>query len=387
LTAKVQSLGDCPDHLGAKIGPNFVDSPVPKPCLIAKLSDYVFQVATPFSTGTGVYLPERGLLVTNEHVVRDNATVVIGSEREPEQLAAVVYLDPYYDLAFLRPTKAFDLPEFPLAEDPPAVGAEVLALGQHFGHSMRVSEGKVLELGYLHHGISFIVHDAWQEASHSGGPLFTKAGHLAGINMYDIQEGKGRALSLPTATIKECLDHFKAGHGRPAARCFSCRKIIFEVIVNPNGHCPNCGNPLVTPDLVEDYEPTGVSATVEDIIKTAGHNPKLARRGPNLWSIRQGSAKIQMAYHEDSGLVTGDAYLCRLPDIPRPELFSYLLKENFKLPQLTFSTYGRDVVLSLLIYDRYLTVETALPRFEQLFEKADEYDNILVEEYGAQWLN
>jgi len=26
---------------------------------------YVFQVATPFSTGTGVYLPAAGLVVTN----------------------------------------------------------------------------------------------------------------------------------------------------------------------------------------------------------------------------------------------------------------------------------------------------------------------------------
>ncbi|MEO0734888.1 MAG: S1C family serine protease, partial [Bacteroidota bacterium] len=64
------------------------------------LSHYVFQVATPFSTGTGVYLPRPGLIVTNEHVVRDNATVVIGSENEEEQLARVVYLDSYYDLAF-----------------------------------------------------------------------------------------------------------------------------------------------------------------------------------------------------------------------------------------------------------------------------------------------
>jgi len=350
------------------------------------LSPYVFQVATPFSTGTGVYLPAVDLLVTNEHVVRDNATVVVGSEKESEQLAQVVYLDAYYDLAFLKPEKPFDLPPLRITEEAPPVGADIIAIGQHFGHPLRVSKGKVLELGYLRHGIDFIMHDALQEAAHSGGPLFTPAGELAGINMYDIQEGKGRALSLPVSRLQECLDRFHEGKGRAAARCFTCKKVIFEIIVNPKGHCPNCGSEIVLPDMLEDYAPTGVSATVEDIIQTAGHDPRLARRGPNLWSIRQGSALIQLAYHEDSGLVTGDAYLCSLPDITDAELFAYLLRENCKLRQLTFSTFGRDIVLSLLIYDRYLTVDTALPRFEHLFAKADHYDDELVQKFGARWL-
>lgn len=347
---------------------------------------YVFQVATPFSTGTGVYLPHRGLVVTNEHVVRDNATVVIGGETVKEQLATVVYLDPYYDLAFLKPATAIDAAPLPLSTTPPAIGDGVIAIGQHFGHPLRIAEGKVLELDHQHHDIGFILHDAWQEAAHSGGPLFTTDGQLAGINMYDIQEGKGRALSLPAARLVECLERFDEGKGRSASRCFSCQKVIFEVILNPTGHCPNCGAEIVLPDMLEDYAPAGVSATVEAIIQTSGHDPRLARRGPNLWSIRQGSAHIQLAYHEDSGLVTGDAYLCSLPDLPNAELFAFLLRENCKLRQLTFSTFGRDIVLSLLIYDRYLTVETALPRFEHLFAKADHYDDLLVRDFGTAWL-
>lgn len=350
------------------------------------LNDYVFQVATPFSTGTGVYLPDHGLLVTNEHVVRDNATVVIGSEKEEEQLADVVYLDPYYDLAFLRPSGNFNLAPLNLAATSPEAGETVTALGQHFGHPIRISKGQVLKTDYEHHGINLLLHDAWQEAEHSGGPLFNEAGELAGINMYDIQEGKGKALSLPIPQVKDSLERYLEGKGRPASRCFNCQKVIFEGVLNLTVHCPNCGSEITLPGDVEDFTPNGIPATVEAIIAASNHNPILARRGPNLWSIRQGSAIIQLAYHEDSGLVTGDAYLCSLPELPNPELFAFLLRENFKLQQLTFSTFGRDIVLSLLIYDRYLTVETALPRFEHLFAKADDYDNRLVDEFGAKWL-
>jgi len=118
------------------------------------LSPYVFQVATPFSTGTGVYLPEYGLVVTNEHVVRDNSTVVIGSDSIPEQLARVVYLDAYYDLAFLLPDDKPDLPPLVLASVLPSVTEQVTAIGQHFGHPLRVSDGAVLETEHDHHGIS-----------------------------------------------------------------------------------------------------------------------------------------------------------------------------------------------------------------------------------------
>lgn len=346
----------------------------------------VLQVATPFSTGTGLYLPGHDLVVTNEHVVRDNATVVVGGEGIDEQLAEVVYLDAYYDLAFLRPAAPFDLPPLRWAETDPPVDSPVVAFGQQFGRPLSTSRGRVLELDYEHHGIPFILHDAWQRSAQSGGPLFAKTGELVGINMYDIQEGKGRALSLPARFVRDCLDRFSEGGGRPAARCFNCQSVTFEVVLNPTGFCPNCGAPLTLPDQVEDYAPTGVPRTVEDIIRAADHDPRLARRGPNLWSIRQGSATIQLAYHEDSGLVTGDAYLCRLPELPDPELFAFLLRQNYDLPQLTFSTFGRDIILSLLIYDRYLTVEAALPRFEHLFRQADRFDNVLVTKYGGEWV-
>jgi serine protease Do len=46
---------------------------------------------------------------------------------------------------------------------------------------------------------------------------------------------------------------------------------------------------------------------------------------------------------------------------------------------------GQDIYLSLLIYDRYLNEETGQSLLKKLFENADHYDNILVEQFGAGW--
>lgn len=334
-----------------------------------------------------MYLPAFELIVTNEHVVRDNATVVIGSATEAEQLAEVVYLDPYYDLAFLRTGETFELPDIPVITRPLDPDQPLISLSQHFGQPLRTSYGRLIESGHSRNNIDYLLHDAWQEAGNGGGPLFTADGGLVGINMYGVQEGRERTLSLPMGPVMDCLRAFNKGGGRVAARCFNCREITFEVRLNQEGYCPNCGAELQLPNMIEDAPPTGVNATIEAILSTAGYDPKLARRGPNLWNIHQGSARIQVAYHEDSGLVTGDAHLCRLPEQPEAELYEFMLRENYQLQQLTLSTYGKDILLSLLIYDRYLAVETGLPRFEHLFAKADDYDNLLVERYGASWID
>jgi len=38
-----------------------------------------------------------------------------------------------------------------------------------------------------------------------------------------------------------------------------------------------------------------------------------------------------------------------------------------------------------MIYDRYLNEQTGHRLFQYLFQQADDFDNILVEQYGALW--
>jgi hypothetical protein len=52
---------------------------------------------------------------------------------------------------------------------------------------------------------------------------------------------------------------------------------------------------------------------------------------------------------------------------------------------MALSIHEQDVVLNMMIYDRYFYPETALTAFELMFENADKYDTILVEQFGGTY--
>jgi serine protease Do len=160
--------------------------------------------------------------------------------------------------------------------------------------------------------------------------------------------------------------------------------LVFEPQVE-EGYCPHCGSKITVLSDLEPYEPSGVNKTIEQMLLELGYNISLSRRGPNNWEIIQGSAKVNVSYHQKTGLIVGDAYLATLPKKNIKPIYKYLLQRNYEMESLTFSLRGQDIIISLLIYDQYLNVDSALEMFRHLFEKADYYDDILVEEYGALW--
>ena len=70
--------------------------------VIEKYKKVVVQIATPFSVGTGFYLKKYNLIITNEHVVRNNREVVVEIENISRSLQPVLFIDPRLDLAFIK---------------------------------------------------------------------------------------------------------------------------------------------------------------------------------------------------------------------------------------------------------------------------------------------
>ena len=352
--------------------------------LIQQFEKYIVQIATPYSRGTGFYLPQYDLIVTNEHVVRDNREVVIDGLTFGKQLSPIIYLDALFDLAFIKTPEVKNIPDFCLLKDILTAGTEVWSLGQPFGSKFMYSKGIINNVVKENEDLEFIYHTALLNPGNSGGVLINNKGEIIGVNTFLIADGKFTGFALPVHFLLETIEEFRKKEGEVAARCASCKAILFEKNIQKQ-KCPHCHQKVVLATQIKPYAPSGVAKTIEDMLSLAGYQVELSRRGPGNWEIQQGSAHIHISYYDKTGLIIGDAYLCSLPaQNPKP-LYEFLLKQNYEIEGLTFSIKEQDIVLSLLIYDRYLNIDTGKKLFKHLFEMADYYDNILVEEYGAQW--
>lgn len=353
--------------------------------VIDQFRGVIIQIATPYSTGTGFYLRDANLIVTNDHVVQDNRQVVIDGHLIDKQLVEVIYSDPKHDLAFLEAPTQMDLPEVTLGTNKLlSEGDQVIALGHPFGFKYTSTQGIISNAAHEINDINYYLIDAALNPGNSGGPLLNREGNVIGVNTFIVKDGNNIGFSLPVNYLVEAISEFDKAGRKTGVRCSSCQNLVNEDNIDGK-YCPFCGSKVKLPSQVEDYEPIGVAQTIEKMLEKAGHDVQLSRRGPNNWEIRQGSARISIAYYEKNGLIMGDAYLCTLPKREIGPLYEYLLRQNYEVESLTFSVKEQDVILSLLIYDRYLNVETGLKLFTHLFEKADYYDNILVEMYGALW--
>lgn len=346
----------------------------------------VIQIATPYSTGTGFYLKAPNLIVTNNHVVEGNREVTVEGVGVPRQISRVLYNDAKFDLAFLEmPTKNGDLPNLQIAPLVVREGERVTAVGHPFGLRYTFTQGIVSNPRHIHNNIDYIQHDAALNPGNSGGPLVNTEGSVIGVNTFVIKDGNTIGFSLPSKYLGEALDAYQEGNGETAVRCESCLNLVFENTIETGDYCPNCGSKVELSSKIELYQAEGVGLTIENMLTQLKHDVRVSRRGPNSWEIRQGTAKINIAYHQQNGLILCDAYLCTLPKDNIKPLYEYVLRENYRNEGVTLSVRGQDIILSLLIYDRYLRDDIGVKLLSNLFEKADHYDNILVEQYGAKW--
>ena len=129
--------------------------------ILENYKNIVVQIATPYSTGTGFYLPDFELIVTNEHVIRDNQNAIIHGALLEKQLCKIVYLDQKYDIAFLRSNQAVTQVSAKLAMQPePKEGDAVMAIGHPFGLDFSATRGIVSSTIYDRNDINYIQHDA-----------------------------------------------------------------------------------------------------------------------------------------------------------------------------------------------------------------------------------
>ncbi|MBD0296125.1 MAG: trypsin-like peptidase domain-containing protein [Flavisolibacter sp.] len=350
----------------------------------------IIQIATQTSTGTGFYVKEFDLIVTNEHVVGKNAEVTIAGRLFERRITTVLYTDRKHDLAFLHPPDHVPLTEVKLGRyEDLRDGEVVVAIGHPYGLNYTATQGVISKVDRVREGMKYIQIDAAINPGNSGGPLVNKAGEIIGVNSFIIRGGDNLGFALPVSNLREALELYIPHRGEPATRCHSCNYLVLASNIDATKYCPFCGTEVTMPKPPEkEIKPVGIAKLVEDILSNLGKDVKLAREGVNKWTVREGTAEIKINYNPSNYFVAGDAFLCQLPaDTAQIKpLYQFLLQENYKLDSLVLSCLKQNIVLSCIMYDLDITKEAGVEMFRDLFQKADYYDQLLEKEYGCREL-
>ncbi len=355
--------------------------------IIEKYQTAIIQIATQTGTGTGFYVREFDLIVTNNHVVDNNAEVTIAGKLFDKTLSRVWYTDRKHDLAFLEAPKNIELPEIKLGQyDLMKDGDAVVAIGHPYGLNYTATQGVISKVDRIRDGLKFIQIDAAINPGNSGGPLVNYNGEIIGVNSFIIRGGDNLGFALPVNYLREALLLYQPNKGQATTRCFSCGFLVTASNIDSGKYCPSCGTEVTLPEPSEkEPEPVGVAKIIEEILKDLGKDVKLAREGTNQWSVKEGSAKIHISYNPENYFVAADAYLCQMPgDATRIKpLYQFLLEENYRVKGMVLSCVKQNIVLSCIIYDLDITKESGAGSFRDLFQKADYYDDFLKNEYSC----
>jgi Do/DeqQ family serine protease len=164
------------------------------------------------SLGSGVIIDgEKGLILTNAHVIQKSGTIKVILENELEFEARIVGADPDSDLAVLKIESEKQLPAIKMAaSDDLMIGETVIAIGNPFGFSHTVTTGVISAVNRSIRAEERVYHDFIQiDASinpgNSGGPLLNINGDLIGINTAIYAKAQGIGFAIPISKARKII--------------------------------------------------------------------------------------------------------------------------------------------------------------------------------------
>ncbi len=209
-----------------------VEKVLPSVISIRVSSNNSFNTLQQSAAGSGYFVSEDGLIVTNKHVIsfacNNNSGANITGLTHDQQAYSLELLsvDPIEDIAILRATGEEGMAFTPVSffdSRQAKLGTEVIAIGNTLGQLQNtVTKGIVSGLdrslgnespvdectGQRTTPESLIQTDAAINQGNSGGPLFNSSGLLLGMNTYGIPSAQNIGLAIPSVRIKAALESF-----------------------------------------------------------------------------------------------------------------------------------------------------------------------------------
>ncbi len=167
--------------------------------------------------GSGFFISEDGLVVTNRHVISDDARYTVITQDGERYPAKVLALDPSLDLGVLKIESSTTVPYLELGDsDALRPGQTVIAVGNALAEFQNsVTKGIVSGLNRRLYAGDFNEEELIEEAiqtdaainpGNSGGPLLTLDGKVVGMNTAVSDGAQSLGFALPSNSLKRAVD-------------------------------------------------------------------------------------------------------------------------------------------------------------------------------------
>jgi len=219
--------------------------------VVEEILPAIVQIVTSKSQGTGFFLSNSGLIITNKHVVSENTYVKIRTFDENEYDGQVFWGKHSLDYAYIftnapveKTLKFVDSSSVKIAE-------KVIAIGHPFGYSFTVTDGIVSTIARQSvvpglNSIGFLQLDLDINPGNSGGPLIRPNGDVIGMITMAVIEAKSIAFAIPSKYLLESyqnVNNLKKKDLLSDIYCFKCGYLNKE----EKGYCDKCGTKISKP--------------------------------------------------------------------------------------------------------------------------------------------
>ncbi len=337
----------------------------------------VLQIKTGSGNGTGFYLKDFDLIITNNHVVDGYGSVMLKGMFLPICATEVLYIDKKYDLAFLEVPESYAglLSTIKTGNtDYLQDGEEVLAIGHPYGLDFTTTRGVISRKERLQNDVPYIQIDAAINPGNSGGPVLTlSSAEVIGVNTFIIRGGDNLGFALPINLLLESLLEFRDFGRQKVVKCPSCRTLVYSGNIEMEKYCYNCGIEL---ELISNRD----TKIEENISYLQWMNEYILEKNmvaeeinPYVLKIVDDEIEVSARFYPQKKTFYLDAEISTLQKEGVLELFEKATKANISKDVYKFSVYDNKLYLSYSTYYLDYDREEMSKIYENLLSKSKKY--------------
>jgi len=208
--------------------------------------------------GSGFFVNNKGLLITNKHIVELNTYFKMNLYNGEEVEGQVVYSDNDIDIALAVAKTQNTIPARLGNSEIIREGDQVMAIGHPYGYDFSISRGIVSCKNRVVKSINYIQIDVAINPGNSGGPLILYTGEVIGMNTWAVQDAENMGFSVPAhsfipviTTLNTNFDKLLSMYYCPV--CGYLTSIMAKTIKGE--YCKNCGTAKREKKREEELQP------------------------------------------------------------------------------------------------------------------------------------